>query len=357
MEVTWLEGDTALRWPWLVVALAVLVVGLLVWWVRSWRRRTPAGAGYVAHAQRLSALPRYRTLVRRRMTFGALASVAALLAVAGSIILGGRLEQATTLDRDLHARDVMLCLDASGSMAEYNVDVLQEMQDIVSRLDGERVGLAIWSKATITVFPLTDDYEFAQTKLAEAESAFTGLDGYFTSDDDYYEYLQFVAGTMRLDGNATIVSQIGDGLASCVQRFGDLAEERGRAVILASDNEPYGEGVFTLDEASDYALQHDVVVHGIATDGLEDRRTELDEFEDAVTRTGGLYGNVDNGSSAEELVAQINELEATKLEQPPVVQTLDRPRTGTIVTGIGLGLLAVVWLAQGAVALAARRIR
>ncbi|QYJ04051.1 hypothetical protein KUV85_17275 [Nocardioides panacisoli] len=354
MEVTWIGGELGLRWPWLVVALSLLVVALLVLWLRPWRRRAATDPAWVAHAERLRSLPRFRDLVRQRATFGALASVAVLIAIAGTIILGGRVEQQRALDEDVNARDVILCLDASGSMAEYNVEVLQEMQRVVSGLDGERVGLAIWSKATITIFPLTDDYDYAQERLAEAEEAFQGIQGLFTDDADLDRYFEYVAGTQRLDGGADIVSQIGDGLASCVQRFGDLESERGRAIILASDNEPYGQGVFTLEEASQYAVQNQVVVHGIGTEGFEKRAADLTDFEAAVTRTGGLFGHIDDESSAANMVAQINELEAARVDEPPVVQTFDRPLLGIIVTSVGMVLLVGVWVAQWRAGRAAR---
>lgn len=354
MELTWIDGGLALRWPWLVAALALVVVALLGAWVRTWRRRTPSDAAYVAHADRLSTLPRFQRLVRQRVRFGALASIALLITLAGAIILAGRVEQQRTLEQDHHARDVMLCLDASGSMAEYNTDVLREMREVVDGLDGERVGLAIWSKATITIFPLTDDYQFAQQRLDEAIEAFSGIEGIFTSDGEMEGYLDYIAGTQRLDGSASVVSQIGDGLASCVQRFGDLDTARGRAIILASDNEPYGRGIFTLSEAADLASENDVVVHGIGTEGFVDRRQDLAAFEQAVTGTGGIFGHIDAQSSAADLVTQINTLEAAKVDEPPVMQTFDRPLFGTVVTGVGLALLAIVLLVQRRVTRAGR---
>jgi hypothetical protein len=44
VELNWTGGETELRWPWLVVVLSLLVVGLLLAWARSWWRRTPRGA-------------------------------------------------------------------------------------------------------------------------------------------------------------------------------------------------------------------------------------------------------------------------------------------------------------------------
>ena len=55
------------------------------------------------------------------------------------------------------------------------------------------------------------------------------------------------------------------------------------------------------------------------------------------------------------MVEKINELETTKIDRPPLVQTLDRPRVGQVLSGIGVGLLVLVWLAQGLIALAGRR--
>ena len=55
------------------------------------------------------------------------------------------------------------------------------------------------------------------------------------------------------------------------------------------------------------------------------------------------------------MVDKINELETTKIERPPLVQTLDRPRAGQVLAGIGVGLLVLVWAAQGLIALAGRR--
>ena len=107
--------------------------------------------------------------------------LATLVALVGAIILSVRVEETQTKKQDENARDIMLCLDASGSMAPYNVDVLEEMQDIVKGLEGERIGLAIWSKATITVFPLTDDYDYALEKLEEAEEAFEAIEDIRTS--------------------------------------------------------------------------------------------------------------------------------------------------------------------------------
>lgn len=332
------SSDRHFHWPWLMIALAALVVAVLVASAFVWRRRTPATAAYVAHAARLRALPRFRALVRRRVAFGAALSVTALVACTGGILLAGRMQVTRTTPQDESSRDIMLCLDSSGSMITIDKDVLDAFQQIVAGLQGDRIGLTIWSGASVTVFPLTDDYAFVQQQLTQAETAFASPDGYSAA------YQQFTEGTVV---NNNISSQAGDGLASCVQRFDHSGGHRSRAIVLATDNEPYGKGVFTLGQAAAYAKQHHVVVHGIAAPTVLARPAAEQEFSHAVRSTGGTFSVLGQDGSVSTIVDAINALEARRIKKPPLVETVDDPHLGTVVAGIGVGLQVLVWLVEG----------
>lgn len=333
-----MPGGSSFAQPWLVWLLVGLLVVVLAAGLVRWRR-SPHSPTYVAHADRLRSLPRYRALVVRRVIVSALATVAAVVACIGGIILSGRVQETQTREQDDRTRDIMLCLDASGSMSQVNAAVVKELQRIVAELRGERIGMTIWNGVAVTVLPLTDDYAFVQEELARAQKAFA------TEDYTYTYGLDHPAGS----------SLIGDGLVSCVQRFDRPDEERGRAIVMASDNAPYGRGVYTFQEAKDYAVQHGVIVHGIAAPHTDDVAFASEEFAEVATATGGTYHLLDDGGSAAPVVEAINTLEATKIDKPPLVQVLDRPRLGKIIAGIGVGLLALVWAVQAGIALSRRR--
>lgn len=352
MELSWTTSDSALRWPWLVVVLVLLVAGLLVAWVRIWWARTPTGASYVAHAARLRSLPRYRALVQRRQLFGVFGSLAALVACAGGILLGGRVQETQVVDRSGSARDIMLCLDASGSTAPWNVDVIEELRDIVRGLQGERIGLTVWNNAAITKFPLTDDYGFVLDRLDEAEQAFNGWSDILPTQ----EFDDYTAGTWS-ENRDYQSSLVADGLVSCVQRFDQLGKDRGRAVIFATDGEQRGHGVFDLQEAAKYAAERHVVVHVIANPGEPDREGDIAGLQAVADTTGGSYAQLGTDGSAAQLVDRIDDLKAADVDKPPLVQRIDEPHTGQVVAGIGVALLALVWAAQGLVTLAGRRQR
>ncbi len=352
MELNWTTSDSELKWPWLVIVLVLLVVVLLAGWVRVWWRRHPPGASYVAHAARLVSLPRYRTLVQRRRLLGGFGSLAALVACTGGIVLGGRVQETQVMDRDEAARDIMLCIDASGSTAPWNVEVIQELRHIVEGLQGERIGLTIWNNAAITKFPLTDDYDFVLDRLDEAGEAFAGWSEIYPSE----AYDDYTAGTFSEDRQSQS-SLVADGLVSCVQRFDRLDEDRGRALVLATDGEQRGRGVYDLAEAGEVAAADGVVVHVVANPGEPDTDGDIEGLQAVADKTGGTLAELGSGGTAEEVVEEINELEAAKIERPPLVQKVDEPRTGQVLAGIGVGLLVLVWTAQGLVALAGRRPR
>lgn len=355
MELSWTTSESELRWPWLVALLVLLVLALLVGWVRVWSRRTPAGASYVAHAARLRSLPRYRSLVQRRQLFGVFGSFAALVACAGGILLGGRVQDTRVMERDDSARDIMLCLDASGSTAPWNVAVIEELRDIVEGLRGERIGLTVWNNAAITKFPLTDDYGFVLDRLDEAELAFEGWSDILPTE----EFEDYTAGTWT-ENRRDQSSLVADGLVSCVQRFDALdrrSRHRGRAVIFATDGEQRGRGVFDLAEAADYAAERDVAVHVIANPGEPGRDGDTEGLQAVAAATGGSFAELGTDGSAEEVVDRIDDLKAERIDKPPLVQQVDEPHTGQVVAGIGVLLLALVWVSQALVLLAERRSR
>ena len=116
----WQSEDVSLRWPWLVVALALLVVALLVWWALSRGSRPPTGAAYVAHATRLRTLPRFQALVQQRRVIGTLVSIAALVTAAAAAALmagaahaGEKMKTQTSAEGEQPAAADIMSTDAS----------------------------------------------------------------------------------------------------------------------------------------------------------------------------------------------------------------------------------------------------
>lgn len=184
----------------------------------------------------------------------------------------------------------------------------QSFRQLLSELKGERIGLTIFSGLSVSVFPLTENYEYVRSQLDEAEAAFSGGN------------LGFFAGT---EADAERASQPGDGLMSCLQRFDLAGDDRGRAIVLATDNDPLGTGLFRLPEAAAEAARDEVVVYVVGTpDMAPDKAAEL---AGAAATAGGAMSVVEDEGSVDDLVRGIQEIERERLRPMPTGVEVDEP--------------------------------
>lgn len=324
-----------LLWPWMLPILGVAAIALAVLGLVLPRRRRDRGLA-VAHVDRMTGLAAFRgALLRYRLWIGG----AAAMAIGGALVAGAvaaRPAGTSANQDDDYKRDIVLCLDVSGSMVDVDAEILGVYQQLARELDGERIGMRIFDASSVMAFPLTSDYDYVAEQLGRYERALTGQLG----PDEQFNYL---AGT----ANGLGASLVGDGLASCVLDFADLeASERPRSIILATDNYVNGQQLFTVEQAGQLAVQNEVRVYAInpLDFGADQAAQELREVSEG---TGGAYFPLDFAQTVPQIVDRVNAIEAGYIETPPLIQVVDRPGA--------LPLVALVLV--GAVVLAAWRAR
>lgn len=302
----------------LVVALGLLVVAAARWW--PWRSGRVAGRSVPAAAlDRVRNLPAFQHLVRRETRARAVEALCLLVAVVGAALLGARLVGVGDDDDQLRSRDVILCLDVSGSMREVDTTVIDTYLELVAELQGERIGFVMFDATAVTGFPLTSDYPYVAEQLAAARAELEGT--------------QQIAGTTAPRMGSSL---IGDGLASCVQRFDRAELQRSRTVVLATDNLLSGDSVYTLAQAAELARDRRVMVFGIMPETSEP--APLTELREQVRRTHGEALLVTTGEPANTVVIR----EAVQAQQKAAL-IMDRPGhsfdllwPGTILLLLGL---------------------
>ncbi|WP_029150388.1 VWA domain-containing protein [Microbacterium indicum] len=314
-----------------VVAAALAVAAGLVWGRRT--HGSPSGAS-VARAERLRALPSVRRAARRRAAAlaGVLVLGGAAVVVAG--VVAARPMSSQTVLPEEHSRDVMLCLDVSGSMSDVDVEILDTFADLTERFAGERIGLTVFNSSAVQSFPLTDDYEFARRNLASMRDSI--------ASNDYQSVPEHWTGT--LDGPGS--SLIGDGLASCALRFDHDDEERSRSVILATDNEVVGEQVVTLQQAAALAGERGIRV--FALNPIADDQSPLSvDLDEAAASTGGRAYALRGATTVADIVADVQKQEARALQGEAETVWSDDPTIWAVVLLVAaLGTVVVVWRAR-----------
>ena len=324
---------------WWMIPTALAVAVLTCW---AARRRDGSDGSVrrpVAHGHRLTELPEYQAAVRRHRRWLTVAAVAGGVLMAAALVAAARPAERSTVSPEQRNRDIVLCLDASGSMSSADAAVVEVFARLAQGFDGERIGLTVFDSSAVQVFPLTDDYDFVQEQLAVAKEAFDGASG----------SSGFLDGTWNGAGS----SLIGDGLASCVQGFPaaeDGAEagaggtvERSRSVILATDNFVSGDPIFTLEEAAVLAKEKDVRVYAL-NPGDYDYGTDSDQpgaqLRTAAEGTGGAYYPLDSPEAVQDIIRKVQSTEATAFKAAPQAAVADRAEIP-----LGIALLSGLVLA------------
>ena len=252
-----------------------------------------------------------------------LAGVVALAAALGS----ARPMRSVSLVSERDNRDIVLCLDVSGSMIDVDAEVVSTFTQLVAGFRGERISLVIFNSSAVPVFPLTDDYDFVVDQLKRAQRALGLLD----PKDPFF------AGTLNGFGS----SLIGDGLATCVRSFDHPELQRARSVILASDNEAAGKSLFTLPEGGGLAKSAGIQVYGINPTDNTSSSTAA-EMRTVTESTGGLYFSLSDVSAVRRTLEAVSSREASRIPASPRTVVHDNP--GVPIALAGLGLLAFLSL-------------
>nr|WP_314842231.1 VWA domain-containing protein [uncultured Microbacterium sp.] len=320
------------NWWLILVGVAVVVIAIAVGVILGLRggARTEAHEkARVARAERLRALPTFRQALRRRVL--ALSSILLLGVVAALAagVVSARPMSSETIQPVNTSRDIMLCLDVSGSMSEVDVEVLTVFEELLDGFEGERIGLTIFNSSPVQIFPLTDDYDFIRGHLQSIRESFDFID----------EVPEHWVGT--LNGNGA--SLIGDGLAACAMAFDHPDDERSRSIIFATDNEVNGASIVTLDEAAAYSKS--VGVRVFALNPVQGKDADVSaELAQAAEATGGAAYGLRDTTTVEDIVTQVQEQEATELRGQAQVVWTDTPNLWIVVLMISLlSFIVVLW--------------
>lgn len=334
-----------MRFWWLIpVVLAVVVIATVVGWMLARRAGVRSGKkGWVANTGYLRGLPKYQALVRRTRASLAMAFVCFLIAViATSVSAGAPVDRYVKHDKSA-SRDIVLCLDSSGSMLPYDSKIGGAFRQIISHFEGERISLQLWDAYSMTMFPLTDDYDMATDVLQDmSDTIDTGLihvGGKISGTRELFEYLEPV-----LDENQEVSSLVGDGLASCIMGFDHNDKQRSRTILLATDNEVYGSGVYDLSEAIEFAKKQGVTVTALYPGSDTNLGYQAQQLRDEVRKTGGDFYDASSPSAVDSVVRQIEAEQKEELDSAGKMIETDRPGAALGWTLVGvvslLGLLA-----------------
>ncbi|PID30299.1 hypothetical protein CSA80_02625 [Candidatus Saccharibacteria bacterium] len=304
----------------------------------------------VAHSQRLRNLPEYQALQQRyrRLLLALFASM--LGAICLALIMGSRPSTERLVTPEQTNRDIMLCLDVSGSMTAFDAKIIEQYELLARQFSGQRIGLDIFDAAGAQVFPLTNDYDLVLEELAKAKKALG--DGSADSISDVPDsYFSFVAGTRPRSSSAPN-SNVGVGLTGCIKHLGENPTKRSQSIILATDNRVFGsdeDRLITTIQAMAYAKKLSIRVYSLDPsrlqsnfNGAQSLSKESAELRTGSQVTGGAYYNLEQNNSIPDIIEKISAQEATLFVGDSQYSYSDAPRWWFVVLTGTIGAAAVL---------------
>jgi Ca-activated chloride channel family protein len=320
-----LGADTLERGAWLPLLAAAVAIA----WLVARRRRHPALA-WSAVPEALAAAP------SRRESLPALARalrVAALLALA--VVLGGPVGVHRAPPEPGFGLDLVLVVDASGSMRALDADVagsrrtrLALAREVVARFareraaEGDRIALVVFGETAFTLCPLTSDGALLAAALERVEAG--------------------------MAGEATA---LGEALALAVKRVQAGGASAGRVAILLTDGR-HNAGAVSVDAATALAAGDAVRVHtvaigsageevpmqrgaGAAGRGLRFERHDVDAavLQAIAAGTGGRFFAARSSSDLGPVYAEIDRIERPPRRLPPRTRRTPRPEPWLAIAG------------------------
>lgn len=329
----------ALDYSWVLLICFGITVCLTgaVWLIMRNKDLKTKGNALFANISRLTQSIVYRKAIRS-YKFGII-GIIALIAFSGtSVAIVAAKPVNVTIDTPVkYNRDIVLCLDVSGSMIYVNQQIIDKFRDLSEGFQGERVSLVVFNSVSNQVFPLTDDYQYILEQFDNVSAGLdmmaTGLEGPDTYDLDAY--------TLGGDGS----SLIGDGLAACTMSFNasDTKEKRSQSVILATDNVVLGEQIITLEDAATLAKNKNVTVYAINPEAPE-TKAEGEALKAAVLPTGGKYYSLQDTAAVPEIIDQISSEQTSAIKSDEIIIKTDVPQFWIIFSGLlFLAALGLAW--------------
>jgi len=303
----------------LLIATALIVV------IPVLKKRYHSGNRKIANTKYAKKTKMYKILMARIIIFTILIVAAFSACMIASSYLLAQVVEVKEEKNEKFNRDIFLCMDVSGSMFRLNSQIAKTFKSTVKKLDGDRVGIMIFDSSSVILSPLTDDYDYILKILDNLEKA---MGGYLNGD---YSNIRYVTAGAQYGAGSSL---IGDGLASCVDKFvkTDLSneemmnEKRTRIILLSTDNFLAGNSLFTIGEAAKLAKNHGIKVYGLYPIKITDFNHYATEMETAVKSTGGKLYDASDSSTVSTIINRITSTEKSILKSETQVVRTDIPQ-------------------------------
>lgn len=325
-----------IKYPFIIVLSIILFI---VSFIFSFKKlKTKRHKRKVANTSLVTNSPFYKRIIIKYKIGIYISFIVVFLCLLFSSILTSRVIETKTIENKIYNRDIILCMDVSGSVLDLNEELVNSYKEVVKSLNGERFGISIFNTSSHLLVPLTEDYDYVTNALDTLGKAFK-VD-YTTSTEEYFYLMRYIINGTDIGADERGSSLTGDGLASCVFDFPNLDEDRTRIIIYSTDNDVRGDPYVSTLEAGDISKSKGVKIYSIAPKGTSNEFTS--DLKVIAEKTGGKYFIQGSGETVRDIVNGIEREEKSVLNGSKKTVTIDYPEVFVILIILGFTGLIII---------------
>ncbi|HSH05685.1 MAG TPA: VWA domain-containing protein [Anaerolineae bacterium] len=316
---------------WLSLLLLLPVCGLVMVWAEGRRAATAARLGNPALVAQLQLAVNERGRRWQRWLW--------LLGLGLMIVALARPQWGTEVQVvTQEGVQVMVALDVSASMLATDlkpsrlVRARQEIADLMARLEGDEVGLVLFSGASFIQFPLTSDYGTARAFLDAAEPGIISRPG--TVIGEAIETAMSGFDEQRSGQKVIVIMTDGEDHETEPLAMAQAAAREGVVIYTIGFGSAAGAPVPEYDEGGALVGYKRTTAGETVLSQLNERSLQ----EIAAAGNGRYFRATASGEELDELVRLIDELETAQMESRFQTTKIERFQWF-----LGLGLVCLVW--------------
>ena len=335
-----------------IVIIICLILAVAIFFIGFNKKERYTNGKKVANTKFIKETEYYKAKIKKYKIISNIIKVICVLSIVFSSILVARPVTVQTKSEDKLNRDILLSLDISTSQCEVNLEIVKKFKDIISDIEGDRIGIILYNTAPVVYCPLTEDYDYVKSCLDTIEKQVKlVIDNNgtipFSSSTGELDTTSFWYGGVIANNEEKGSSLVGDGLAGTVFSFPDLKKDkdRTRIIIFATDNLVSGKETVSLEDACKICKQYDVKLYAYCPTVEMNKFTskeKIESYKKAVEQSAsGKFYTGDLNQMSSSIVNEIKDTKKSLLKTSKKTIVTDHPEVFFVIV-VALVIILII---------------
>ena len=148
------------------IAIVICLILLLAVYFINFKKKIKYTNGKkIANTKYIKETEYYKAKIIRYKILSNIIKILNIICIVIASVLIARPITIQTRSENKYNRDILIGLDISTSECEVNLELVKKFKNIISSIEGDRIGIVLYNTAPIVYCPLTDDYDYIEKCL------------------------------------------------------------------------------------------------------------------------------------------------------------------------------------------------